>query len=50
MRRVLAILVVIAILPLGYYVYANPEKRTLDAAARAEAPGSFVTLDAGVTH
>jgi pimeloyl-ACP methyl ester carboxylesterase len=50
MRRVLAVLVVIAILPLGYYAYANPEKRTLNEAARAEAPGQFVTLDAGVTH
>ncbi len=50
MRRILAFVIAIALLPLGYYVYANPERRTLDAATRANAPGDFVTLDDGVTH
>ena len=32
------------------YVVRNPETRTLDASARAGAPGQFVTLSDGVTH
>jgi len=31
-------------------VYANPERRTLDAAARRGAPGRSVTLESGVTQ
>ncbi len=40
----------LALLPLGYYLYANPERATLDAAARAAAPGRHVSLSAGATH
>lgn len=50
MRRVLLLLSVGFLLAAGYYVYANPERATLDAAARAAAPGSFVTLGDGQTH
>jgi pimeloyl-ACP methyl ester carboxylesterase len=32
------------------YVLRNPEKADMDAAARASAPGRFVTLGDGVTH
>jgi pimeloyl-ACP methyl ester carboxylesterase len=34
----------------GFYVARNPEKRTLDDAARRGAPGKFVRLADGVTH
>ncbi|MRW83197.1 alpha/beta fold hydrolase [Pseudoduganella sp. FT26W] len=34
----------------GYYYHKNPEHLTLDAAARQQAPGTFVTLSDGVTH
>lgn len=34
----------------GYGVMRNPERATLDAAARAGVSGSFVTLGNGVTH
>ncbi len=35
---------------LAIYYVRDPEKRTLDDAARAEAPGQFVHLADGVTH
>lgn len=50
MRRALAVLTILALLPLGYYAYANPERRALDDSARAEAPGQFVALGGGTTH
>jgi len=50
MRRALIALVIVALLPIGYYTYANPERRTLDDAARADAPGKFIALDGGTTH
>ena len=34
----------------GYYVYKNPETRTLDAKARAGASGAFVALRGGTTR
>ena len=34
----------------GYYLARNPERATLDDAARREAPGKFVRLSDGVTH
>ena len=34
----------------GVYVIADPEKRTLDSAARAAAPGAFASLADGYTH
>jgi pimeloyl-ACP methyl ester carboxylesterase len=53
LRIPLFILTVLAALALGvagWYVYKNPERRLLDAEARAAAPGQFVTLEQGVTH
>ncbi len=35
---------------IGLYLLRNPERATLDDAARAEAPGRFVRLSGGVTH
>lgn len=49
--RVVALLLVILIM--GVWTWGsgkNPEERTLDAAARAGAAGSFVTLSHGTTH
>jgi len=34
----------------GFYIARNPERRTLDDAARRGAPGKFVRLADGVTH
>jgi len=35
---------------IAFYFVRNPEKRTLDDAARREAPGKFIRLSDGVTH
>lgn len=35
---------------IGYGFWRDPERSTLDAAARATIPGRFVTLSRGVTH
>lgn len=49
-RRIsLLALALVAIAGVAYLV-RNPEKTTLNAAARAGAPGKFVTLSDGVTH
>lgn len=54
MRRLpLAIAMVVLALLVGVVAYGewkNPEKLTLDATARAEAPGRFITLSPGTTH
>ena len=50
MRRLLAVLAFVLLLPLGYYVYANPERSTLNAQSRLEVVGQYVTLSAGVTR
>ena len=50
LRTVAVLLVVVIACTAGFYVWKNPEKATLDAAARAGAPGSFATLTHGVTH
>src|SRR5436853_3980596 len=34
----------------GLFVFADPEKRALDAAARAGMPGQFAQLSDGYTH
>lgn len=46
------VVVLVAVLAAAGAAYAvrNPERATLDAAARAGASGSFVTLSDGVTH
>jgi pimeloyl-ACP methyl ester carboxylesterase len=47
MGAIVALLLVV----LGaFYVVRNPERETLDAAARKAAPGRFVRLSDGVTH
>ncbi len=43
------LLVLMAALLLSYYL-SNPERRRLDAQARANAPGSFVSLEDGMVH
>jgi pimeloyl-ACP methyl ester carboxylesterase len=54
MRRLLiglgstAMLVVVA--AMAYGAWRNPEKQTLDEAARAGAPGQFIALSSGMTH
>ena len=54
MKRALAIFVaalaVIFLLFQALYMRRNPEKRSLDDAARRDAPGKFVRLSDGVTH
>ena len=45
--RVVAVLIVAAFV---WSAWKNPEKATLDATARAGAPGKFVALSAGTTH
>jgi len=44
-----ALVAVIAIL-WGLFLYADPERRDLDSAARAAAPGAFAALADGYTH
>jgi len=48
--KILTVLAVLLVAALVYGSWRNPERDTLDAAARAGAPGSFVTLPHGVTH
>ncbi|MCE9603232.1 MAG: alpha/beta hydrolase [Gemmatimonadetes bacterium] len=50
MRRLIAVLSLVLLLPLGYYVYANPERIALDDLGRAEVVGQYVALSAGVTR
>jgi pimeloyl-ACP methyl ester carboxylesterase len=54
MKRALAfvggLLVVACVALFGFYLSRNPEKRSLDDAARRDAPGRFVRLSDGVTH
>jgi pimeloyl-ACP methyl ester carboxylesterase len=49
--RGMLLAVVLAVLAaFGLYALRDPERRTLDAAARAAAPGRFVHLEDGTTH
>lgn len=49
--RTLTIALAVALLgAVGYGAWKNPERLELDAAARAAAPGQFVTLSSGTTH
>ena len=50
MRRLLTVLVLVLLLPLGYYVYVNPERLALDDEGRAEVGGRYASLSAGVTR
>ena len=40
----------IVLIGAGFYIARNPERKTLDAAARAAAPGKFVRLSDGITQ
>lgn len=49
--RVLAALVIVLVVgATTVYFWRNPERETLDAAARSTAPGRFVQLSDGMTH
>lgn len=50
LRTLGAILVVLLIAAIGYGFWKDPERATLDAAARTTAPGTFVALSGGTTH
>lgn len=51
LRTIAAVVVVTIVAALyAFYVVRNPERQTLDAAARAGVPGKFVALHDGVTH
>ena len=50
MRRLPSILALIALLPIGYYYWVNPERAELDEHARSEVIGSYVTLSQGITR
>ncbi|MEP6494062.1 MAG: alpha/beta fold hydrolase [bacterium] len=48
---IVALLVLLLVAGCGaYYLARNPERSTLDDAARAAAPGKFARLSGGVTH
>ncbi|HEY4217445.1 MAG TPA: alpha/beta hydrolase [Gemmatimonadaceae bacterium] len=47
---VVGLIALIIIVTGGFYFSRNPERETLDDAARAHAPGKFVRLADGVTH
>lgn len=49
-RSLGAILAVVLLALVAVYFIADPERRTLDDAARQGAPGAFVHLSDGVTH
>ena len=49
-RGILIAIAVLSAVAGGYYVYKNPERQTLDAEARAGAPGAFAALGGGTTR
>jgi pimeloyl-ACP methyl ester carboxylesterase len=51
MKKALLALVAVVIFGLaGFYLFRDPEKSTLDEAARKVAPGRFIRLSDGITH
>jgi pimeloyl-ACP methyl ester carboxylesterase len=50
LRAVVVVLVFLLVAAVAYVAWKNPEKATLDAAARVGAPGRFVELSRGTTH
>lgn len=50
MRRLIAVFVLTLALPVGYYVYVNPENVTLDDLGRAEVAGQYIALSGGTTR
>jgi pimeloyl-ACP methyl ester carboxylesterase len=49
-RIALIALALLAVGVVGYGLWRNPERSTLDTAARASIPGRFVALSGGITH
>lgn len=49
-RILLVLLTVVVAVGVATFFWKNPEKRTLDAAARTMLPGKFVQLSQGITH
>jgi pimeloyl-ACP methyl ester carboxylesterase len=50
MSRLAAVVALVVVAAAGFYVMKNPERQTLDDAARKGAPGQFIRLSDGVTH
>jgi pimeloyl-ACP methyl ester carboxylesterase len=50
LRALAAFVVLVFVIAGGVYLWKNPERETLDAEARAKAPGRFVQLSDGMTH
>jgi pimeloyl-ACP methyl ester carboxylesterase len=48
--RFAAVIAFLGLAVAGFYVARNPERQTLDEAARKGAPGRFIRLSDGVTH
>jgi alpha-beta hydrolase superfamily lysophospholipase len=48
--RFAAVVALLGLALAGFYVARNPERQTLDEAARKGAPGRFIRLSDGVTH
>jgi pimeloyl-ACP methyl ester carboxylesterase len=48
--RLAAVVALVVVAAAGFYVMKNPERQTLDDAARKGAPGQFIRLSDGVTH
>jgi pimeloyl-ACP methyl ester carboxylesterase len=49
-RAIAGVLLICALGAFGYHLARNPERLTLDDAARQQAPGRFVRLSDGLTH
>ena len=49
-RRLLAGAALLGVAAVGHCLARNPERRELDAAARRDADGQFVSLSDGITH
>jgi pimeloyl-ACP methyl ester carboxylesterase len=48
--RIVGLVALLVVVTGGFYLARNPERDTLDDAARSAAPGKFVRLSDGVTH
>jgi len=48
--RIVGLVALLVVVTGGFYLARNPERDTLDDAARRAAPGKFVRLSDGVTH
>jgi len=50
LSRLAAVVALVVVAAAGFYAVKNPERQTLDDAARKGAPGQFIRLSDGVTH